>query len=182
MTISLISNDQDQIYQDPEISFEDKNNKPSIITNYIIPKYKLDQIVSNCIENLSKQKTISSTTTSTTSTSSLEYSYDLLIENERGFIIFGLPFYTKYMFPFDPPNFTNINGSKISNLKLFPLPDLNWKWSWDKWYVIMNDDNDDQGWCYSWRFGSKHWRGEQRLGCFVRRRIWLRLRERKILA
>lgn len=178
MTIPLISKDEKK-YQVPRVSIDDESKHSHVVTD-LIPKYKLDQIISNCIEKLSSLDPSSPMpmTKSQDDNQTLEYSYDLLIENERGLIIFGLPFYTKYMLPFDPPNFTNSRGSRINNLKLFPLPDLNWRWTWSKWYVIMNDDNDDQGWSYNWKFGSKNWRGEQKLGCFVRRRIWLRLREK----
>lgn len=163
MTIQLISHDS---YPEPEI-IDNKNEKAKRQIYKLIPKFQLDQIISNSISK-SEQR-------------GKEYSYDILIENERGAIILGFPFYTKYMFPCDPPNFTNVNGSQITNLKLFPLPDLNWSWTWDKWYVIMSDDTDDQGWIYSWRFGSNHWRGEQKFGCFVRKRLWLRLREKDII-
>lgn len=163
MTITLISNDP---FPEPKI-IDNKNEKYINQIHKLIPKYQLDQIISSSILKSEQPNK--------------EYSYDILIENERGAIILGFPFYTKYMLPCDPPSFTNINGSKITNLKLFPLPDLNWNWTWDKWYVIMSDDTDDQGWIYSWRFGSNHWRGEQKFGCFVRKRLWLRLREKDLI-
>ncbi|AMD20644.1 HDL100Wp [Eremothecium sinecaudum] len=44
------------------------------------------------------------------------------------------------------------------------------------WFVSMdyhgNYDIDDQGWCYSWSFRSKYWKGKNG---FVRKRFWVRL-------
>lgn len=44
------------------------------------------------------------------------------------------------------------------------------------WFVLMDYqgkyDIDDQGWCYSWSFRSKCWKGKNG---FVRKRFWVRL-------
>ncbi|AET39425.1 Spo73p Ecym_4367 [Eremothecium cymbalariae DBVPG len=44
------------------------------------------------------------------------------------------------------------------------------------WFVSMDHqgqyDIDDQGWCYSWSFRSKYWKGKNG---FVRKRFWIRL-------
>ncbi|AAS51815.2 ADL105Cp [Eremothecium gossypii ATCC 10895] len=44
------------------------------------------------------------------------------------------------------------------------------------WFVSMDYrgqyDIDDQGWCYSWSFRSKYWKGKSG---FVRKRFWVRL-------
>ncbi|CAL9728979.1 sporulation-specific protein 73 [Monosporozyma unispora] len=53
-----------------------------------------------------------------------------------------------------------------------------------KWYVRLNhgfvekdsllNNCDDQGWIYSWRFRSKHWKDKHGL---VRRRVWVKLKD-----
>ncbi|CDK24871.1 unnamed protein product [Kuraishia capsulata CBS 1993] len=107
--------------------------------------------------------------------------FDIIVENERGAMLFGIPMYSKNTLidPFDPPKFQNIKGHEITDIKLFALPALGWKWSWPNWYVLMISDVDDQGWIYSSiRFKSQHWKGVARFGNFVRRRIWIRMREK----
>lgn len=116
-----------------------------------------------------------------------EYKYDLLIENQRGVTLFGIPLFLKNgLLPIlDPSNFQLINGQNyklINDLLInYPLPDLNWSWYWDNWYILMLNDVDDQGWIYSKiDFQSKHWKGKYYFGNFVRRRIWVRLRRRNV--
>ncbi|CAK7895919.1 hypothetical protein CAAN1_03S01090 [[Candida] anglica] len=120
--------------------------------------------------------------------------FEFIIENQRGLKFFGIPlFSSKPLIPIvDPPNFQSLNGNSILNAvelrndsihttltNIYPLPDLNWEWTWDTWYVVMLYDVDDQGWIYSGLlFNSKHWKGKYYFGNFVRRRIWARLRNR----
>ncbi|ODV95489.1 hypothetical protein PACTADRAFT_26525, partial [Pachysolen tannophilus NRRL Y-2460] len=107
--------------------------------------------------------------------------YDIIAENQRGLIILGIPLFSKYSLvsPFDPPYYQNVNGNSINDLSLYPLPDLNWKWSWDRWYVLMNDDVDDKGFVYSAiNFNSVNWKGKYKFGNSIRRRIWIRMREK----
>lgn len=134
-----------------------------------------------------------------TSTLKRQFSYDLLIENERGLILFGYPLFNKNLLisNFDPPPFTNIFNEKVNishsgtstgsityNMNLIPIVNgSNWSWSWDKWHILMlNDDIDDQGWLYSGvSFHSRvNWRGRYRIGDNVRKRYWIRAKETKI--
>lgn len=109
---------------------------------------------------------------------------EVLIENQRGWFLLGFPFFSANMlFPSDPSpwtcgpsGFTPAPGDILS----FPLPTPAWEWSWRRWYVDMAYDVDDQGWSYSWNFSSKSWHGSHVwFHSFVRRRRWIRVRERK---
>lgn len=115
-----------------------------------------------------------------------EFKFELVIENQRGFKMFGIPFFSSNgLLPLvDPSSFQLINGQNLMlidhSLDNLPLPDLYWEWEWDKWYVLMLDDVDDQGWIYSKiLFKSRHWKGKYYFGNFIRRRVWMRLRKRK---
>lgn len=110
---------------------------------------------------------------------------DILTENERGWFILGYPFFSSNMlFPTDPYPWTyGFSGVRAApgDIDNFPLPDPSWTWTWNRWYVDMSYDVDDQGWSYSWRFGSPIWHGSHVwFHSFVRRRRWVRLRHRKI--
>lgn len=83
-----------------------------------------------------------------------------------------------YLYPLPWNPVTNCENN-INN-----LPQKNNKHG--KWYVKLNHDMvedepllnycDDQGWIYSWRFRSNHWKDRNGL---VRRRIWVKLDERE---
>lgn len=108
-------------------------------------------------------------------------SFDLVVENQRGFYLLGLPFFSgkSLIEPLDPPQFTTINSTRVLNLKNYPIDNINYKWSWPKWYILMSiNDIDDQGFSYSWRFNSKKWCGVFKFGYFVRVRFWIRVKER----
>lgn len=114
-----------------------------------------------------------------------EYKLELVIENQRGFKVFGIPVFSdKSLVPvLDPSTFQSINGHNLklinNNLNNLPLPDLGWEWEWDNWYILMLNDVDDQGWIYSkLLFRSHHWKGKYYFGNFIRRRVWIRLRRR----
>lgn len=116
-----------------------------------------------------------------------DYDYDFVVENQRGMKMFGIPlFLNKALIPvFDPATFQLANGKNLSinydKIDNFHLPDLDWVWAWPKWYVLMLNDVDDQGWLYlgiSFRL-RHHWKGKYYFGNFVRRRIWVRLRQKK---
>lgn len=113
----------------------------------------------------------------------LEKCADVLIENQRGWFILGFPFFSSNMlFPNDPSSWTcGSTGSPASgDTSSYPLPDPSWDWTWNRWYVDMAYDVDDQGWSYSWRFGSEVWHGSHVwFHSFVRRRRWIRLRHRR---
>ena len=68
------------------------------------------------------------------------------------------------------------------------VPDPCWEWGWPSWYVDMSHDVDEEGWEYSFSFGtppykSYGWHGTQKpwWHAFVRRRRWIRMRRRKHL-
>lgn len=115
-----------------------------------------------------------------------KHKLDIVIENQRGMKIFGIPLFSNNsLLPIlDPSNFQLLNGGNIKlcygNLINYPLPDIDWEWAWPKWYVLMLDDVDDEGWIYSKMFFSNHhWKGKYYPGNFVRRRIWIRMRQKK---
>lgn len=114
-----------------------------------------------------------------------DYRFDFIIENQRGTKFFGIPLFSnKTLLPFlDPETYQLLNGKPISltynNINNYPLPDMDWEWSWDKWYLLMAGDVDAQGWLYSvMMFNSTHWKGKYRFGNFIRRRIWVRMRNK----
>lgn len=107
---------------------------------------------------------------------------DRCFEHQRGCFIFGFPFFSaNSLMPLvDPKPYTTDKGVMVTGgASSYLLPDVSWKWSWKRWYVDMSLDVDDQGWAYSWRFGSKSWHGVHVwLQSFVRRRQWIRKREK----
>ncbi|KAH3662383.1 hypothetical protein OGAPHI_005635 [Ogataea philodendri] len=108
------------------------------------------------------------------------HKYEVIIENQRGATMLGIPMYSKesLLYPLDPPKFQTLKGHAITSLNLYPLPSKSWKWSWNHWYILMIKDVDQEGWVYSHiRFGSRKWKGIGRFGNFVRRRVWVRKRE-----
>lgn len=116
------------------------------------------------------------------------FDFDFIVENQRGTKLFGIPLFSNnILIPYlDPSHYQLLNGNDIlldyNNINNYPLPDLNWKWCWDSWYVLMIDDVDDQGWVYLHilfrRNGS--WKGKYYFGNFVRKRIWMKMRHQDI--
>lgn len=106
---------------------------------------------------------------------------DYIVEYQRGFKFFGIPLYSqRSLIPFsDPSEFETLGGRKLllsyGSMQNYPLPDLNWHWDWERWYVLMTDSVDDQGWMYA---GWSGWSAKYRLGTGIRRRIWVRRRRR----
>lgn len=106
---------------------------------------------------------------------------DYIVEYQRGFKFFGIPLYShKSLIPFaDPSDFQTPGGRKLllsyGNMQNYPLPDLDWDWDWERWYVLMTDFVDDQGWMYA---GWSGWSAKYQLGTGIRRRIWVRRRRR----
>lgn len=107
---------------------------------------------------------------------------DIVVENQRGFTILGYPiFSSKLLIPrVDPPQFEiwsqeNKHTEIGLGTEFYPL-DLETDTKKYKWFVAMEHrgqyDIDDQGWSYSWHFGSKRWKGKNG---FVRKRVWVRL-------
>ncbi|TID30004.1 hypothetical protein CANINC_001373 [Pichia inconspicua] len=108
--------------------------------------------------------------------------YEIIIENQRGATMFGSKVYTQQQlfYPVDPPKFQTLSGMKLQSLELYPEPNKDWKWVWDKWHVLMINDVDEYGWIYSKvRFNSNHWTSAGRFGKFARRRIWIRMMEKE---
>ncbi|CCE72908.1 Piso0_000511 [Millerozyma farinosa CBS 7064] len=114
-----------------------------------------------------------------------DHKFDLIIENQRGMKLFGIPLFSnRSLIPIlDPSNYQMANGHNLqlihNRINNYPLPDLGWEWSWDKWYVLMVNDVDDQGWIYSkMMFRNKLWKGKYNIGDFIRRRVWVRMRHK----
>uniref|UniRef100_A0A060T985 ARAD1D13552p n=1 Tax=Blastobotrys adeninivorans TaxID=409370 RepID=A0A060T985_BLAAD len=107
---------------------------------------------------------------------------DRVVENQRGWFLFGFPFFSSgTLMPNDPAPYTTPNGKSIGgDMSVYLLPDRSWDWKWKRWYVDMSGDVDDQGWTYSIRFGSGSWHGSHIwFHSFVRKRSWVRLRQKR---
>lgn len=112
-----------------------------------------------------------------------EYKIESLVENQRGIKLFGIAlFSSKSLIPLlDPSPYLRLNGRRVKlpydSLDNYVLPDFDWKWTWSTWYVLMFNDADELGWLYLGVWG-KRWHGKHRFGDCVRKRVWLRMRER----
>ncbi|KAJ6105609.1 hypothetical protein N7512_009126 [Penicillium capsulatum] len=106
---------------------------------------------------------------------------DILYENQRGWFFFGVPLYSQSsLLNFDPSAWmTQDRRASPVNITNAQLPDPSWEWAWRTWYVDMSGDVDEQGWQYSFSFGSTQWHGTHPwFHSFVRRRRWVRLRSK----
>lgn len=121
---------------------------------------------------------------------------DIFVENERGLSFLGYPFFSaRLLIPrLDPSNFQTLNSEdrllrNISNASvhsiagLYPLTKDEAREKDNgpaKWFVLMDFkdklDMDDQGWLYSWHFSTERWKSKHG---FVRRRVWVKLPERR---
>lgn len=110
---------------------------------------------------------------------------DILYENQRGAFLFGVPlFSSSSLLNFDPKAWLNANmRTSPVDITNAQVPDPSWEWAWKNWYVDMSRDVDEEGWEYSFSFGGRihcAWHGTHPwFHSFVRRRRWLRKRERK---
>ncbi|KAL1310630.1 hypothetical protein AAFC00_000901 [Neodothiora populina] len=108
---------------------------------------------------------------------------DILWENQRGWWAFGVPhFSSKSLLNFDPKAWLNEHRKPSPvNITNAQVPDPNWEWAWESWYVDMSRDVDEEGWEYSFSFNRGFsWHGNHPWGhSWVRRRRWLRKRVRK---
>lgn len=108
---------------------------------------------------------------------------EVLYENQRGWFLFGIPFYSsRSLLQFDPPAWVNKDlRESLVNITNAQLPDPSWEWAWPTWYVDMSDDVDEEGWQYSFSFLPKFgWHGTHPwFHSYVRRRRWVRLRVKK---
>lgn len=115
-----------------------------------------------------------------------EHAFDVIIENQRGIKLLGIPLFSgKSLLPLvDPPRYQRLDGVKVTlpheSMANYPLPGVDWTWSWSLWYVLMLHDVDEIGWVYApfWKPGSC-WHGKYSFGDFVRRRLWVRRRHRE---
>ncbi|MCJ1351669.1 MAG: hypothetical protein MMC33_001653 [Icmadophila ericetorum] len=117
-----------------------------------------------------------------------EIATDVLIENQRGLFIFGMPLYSSNsLLNFDPPTWqTGDLKESAVNINNAQVPDPSWMWTMKTWYVDMSGDVDEQGWEYSFSFeqtlkplvkSSFAWHGNHPwFHSFVRRRKWIRRR------
>ena len=83
------------------------------------------------------------------------FEYDVLYENQRGLMVFGIPkFSAKTLFQWDPASWTNVyNGNSAYNIVNAQLPDPSWEWVHPEWMIDMSGDVDESGWQYSYNFG-----------------------------
>ncbi|SCU78300.1 LAFA_0A05952g1_1 [Lachancea sp. 'fantastica'] len=113
---------------------------------------------------------------------------DIITEYQRGLTVLGYPFFSPNLLlrGIDPPQFQLV-GPDGQTAEKGEIKPGGGQWPLDlhshtrdfKWFVSMNHANryetDDQGWTYSWRFHSSHWKASRG---FVRKRFWVRLREK----
>ncbi|KAF2757671.1 hypothetical protein EJ05DRAFT_511446 [Pseudovirgaria hyperparasitica] len=107
---------------------------------------------------------------------------DILYENQRGAFCCGIPLFSaNSLLNFDPkPWVTSTYKPSPVNITNAQLPDPSWEWTWKSWYVDMSHDVDEEGWEYSYWFRGFSWHGSHPwFHSFVRRRRWLRKRNKK---
>jgi hypothetical protein len=110
------------------------------------------------------------------------FEIDMLFENQRGIFFFGNPlFSSRALSQFEPSPWVDGHHKKsrvdITNAQ---VPDPSWEWAWKTWYVDMGRDVDEEGWEYSFYFNGFSWHGTHPwFHSFVRRRRWIRKRDRK---
>ncbi|UZJ53218.1 hypothetical protein CBS101457_002538 [Exobasidium rhododendri] len=83
------------------------------------------------------------------------FEYDVLYENQRGLMVFGIPkFSAKTLFQWDPNAWTNAaNGNSAYNIANAQLPDPSWEWVHPEWLIDMSGDVDESGWQYGHHYG-----------------------------
>lgn len=116
---------------------------------------------------------------------SLDFHFDVVLENQRGLKILGIPLFSRQsLMPcIDPPPYQHLDGLPVllayDSIDNYALPDFGWSWLWDTWHVLMLNDVDELGWAYLLLFlRSLKWHGKYYFGDFVRRRMWIRMRQR----
>lgn len=96
-----------------------------------------------------------------------QYEWDVLHENQRGLLFFGIPkFSAKVLMQWDPSSWTDrkFQNSPYSIVNA-QLPDPSWEWIYPEWVIDMSGDVDESGWQYSGNFGSG---ALSRLNAFIR--------------
>ncbi|MBE3041840.1 hypothetical protein IMZ48_04515, partial [Candidatus Bathyarchaeota archaeon] len=107
---------------------------------------------------------------------------DILYENERGGFMCGIPlFSSKALGNLDPTPWTNVfHKASPTSIHTAQVPDPTWEWSWPEWRIHHHHDVDEGGWEYSFMFSRKFsWHGPRWWNSFVRRRTWIRKREKR---
>ncbi|KAI8809104.1 hypothetical protein BJ742DRAFT_806304 [Cladochytrium replicatum] len=103
---------------------------------------------------------------------------DVIWENQRGSAIFGAPkFSAKSLLPTDYPEWSDGFGAyhiSLQNTQCLP----GWKWVSD-WMVDSSGNADPDGWQYNFSFSLPNWSGTPNISHYVRRRKWVRMRERE---
>jgi hypothetical protein len=110
------------------------------------------------------------------------FEIDILFENQRGVFFFGNPlFSSRALSQFEPSPWVDGHHKKSRvNITNAQVPDPSWEWAWKTWYVDMGRDVDEEGWEYSFYFKGFSWHGTHPwFHSFVRRRRWIRKRDRK---
>ena len=91
-----------------------------------------------------------------------EYVYDMLHENQRGIVLFGVSkrFSSNVLSAFDPSPWTDAQGMNTALTTLtMQLPDPTWEWVHPTWMIDMTGNTDEDGWQYSGSFtGLQFWR------------------------
>ncbi|SNX82376.1 uncharacterized protein MEPE_01082 [Melanopsichium pennsylvanicum] len=89
----------------------------------------------------------------------VKYEFDVLYENQRGLLVFGIPkFSPRTLFQWDPSPWTSSSGKPSPyNIANAQLPDPSWEWAYQEWYIDMTGDVDEAGWQYSGNFGRRFW-------------------------
>ncbi len=69
----------------------------------------------------------------------VKYEFDVLYENQRGLLVFGIPkFSPRTLFQWDPSPWTTASGKKSPyNIANAQLPDPSWEWAYIEWYIDM---------------------------------------------
>ncbi|CAO1638087.1 unnamed protein product [Parajaminaea phylloscopi] len=90
-----------------------------------------------------------------------KYEWDVLYENQRGLLFFGIPkFSARTLMQWDPSPWTNGRFENSPyNIVNAQLPDPNWEWVYPEFLIDMSADVDEQGWQYSGNFGRNPFAG-----------------------
>lgn len=99
--------------------------------------------------------------------SGVRFEWDVLYENQRGMLFFGLPkFSARTLLQWDPAPWVDARGQNSPySIVNAQLPDPSWGWVYPEWVIDMAGDVDEQGWQYSGNFGRNPFAG---LGRFRR--------------
>jgi hypothetical protein len=107
--------------------------------------------------------------------------FDILYENERGGFLCGAALFSpRALGNLDPAPWTNKYHRKSrTDTRTAQPPDPEWQWAWPEWRLNRGPHADDAGWEYSFAFARRFgWHGPRWYNSFVRRRVWVRKRER----